>query len=173
MKTQLVLLGLLLPALVGAAEFKEFTSKEGKFTVLMPGAPKEKKQSSTAFGKTFDLYQFSVELGDRAYVAAYQVDENYTKLKPEMIEKTYDSIRDGAVKGFKGKVLSDQKIKLADKSAREFQVTVPDIGVYRSRVVIIGNRMYQVSVLAPKDVALSKESDKFLDSLKLTMPETP
>ena len=41
------------------------------------------------------------------------------------------------------------------------------IGVYRTRLYQVGDRYYQIILTAPRDMATSKEADKFFGSFKV------
>jgi hypothetical protein len=154
-----------------AAQWKEYASDEGRFTVKMPGTPKKSKTPIDApGGKTLDQHQFLIDKGNLAYLVAYQDDPNLKNVNEETAQKVLDAARDAVPKALDGKLLDTRKIKLDDKHLGvEFRVEVASIkGVYRSRIYVVGERIYQITVVGPKEVTSSKESDAYLDSLKLT-----
>jgi hypothetical protein len=70
---------------------------------------------------------------------------------------------------FKGaKVQSEKDFKFNDKyPARDMEIDVPMLGIYRTRFVLTGSKVYQVTVLGPKDYQSSAEVKKFLESFKI------
>ncbi len=96
-----------------------------------------------------------------------------TRISPAAIKKSpikdvLDSSRDGAVGNLKGELDSEKDIKLGDYPGREVRIAV-DEGkkLFRARVYLVDQRLYQVVVFGTKDAATSKEADKFLDSFQL------
>jgi hypothetical protein len=152
------------------AQFKEFTANDGGFTVLMPDTPKEDKTDlATADGTKVVQYQYLVDGGTKAHLVTYQ-DNPAAVEKADQVQKVLEGGRDNAVTNLKGKLLLSKELKLADKhSGMEFQIEVPSLkSIYRSRIYLVGKRLYQIVVLGPKEFVDSKESDSFLDSFKLT-----
>ena len=41
------------------------------------------------------------------------------------------------------------------------------VGIHRAHVYLVGNRLYQIVVRGPKEVATSAEATKYLESFKL------
>jgi hypothetical protein len=146
---------------------KEFVSKEGGFKVLMPGTPKtDKLDSESDFGKGV-LHMNSVQAGMAMYAANYC--DFPAEIKKAALKQVYDSSRDGAVANMEGKLATEKDIKLGEHSGREIQIEVAGGSrLFRARVFLVGQRLYQVVVFGTKESASSKDTDKFFDSFKLT-----
>jgi hypothetical protein len=168
-----LLLGLTLSALLAvqekaAPELKEFSSKEGGFTVLLPGTPQEHiSKTGGAEGKEIVNHVFTVKHGSATYTVAYLIDPILAKGKPEDSKKWLESASKAAEATLKGKLLSEKPITLETHPGVEFQLEIPGSGIYRSRAYIVNDRLYQVTVLGPKELAQGKEADRILDSFKL------
>jgi hypothetical protein len=147
-----------------AVELKEFSSKEGGFTVLLPGTPSASVQKS----KDLVNHIFVLDRKPTAYLVAYLIDSKLSKAGADDIARTLEKARKSVEVGFKGKLLSEKKITLDKHPGIEFQLEAPAAGIYRSRAFVANDRLYQVTVLGPKDVVTSAEADKILDSFKLT-----
>jgi hypothetical protein len=157
---------LALPAAVSAQpDWKEYTWKAGGCSVLLPGAPTEQTRQ-VGGGQTVHL--LSAEVGKVAYVLSYAETPKLAKATAEDIEKAFAHARDQAVTQFKGKVIGEAERKLNGHPGREILIEAPGLGVYRVRLYLVGPRLYQVIVLGPREVALGKESDRYLDSFRLT-----
>jgi hypothetical protein len=65
-------------------------------------------------------------------------------------------------------LISEKTVKLGDSPGREIHIETPTAGTYRARLYLVERRLYQVVVLAPKEVATSEASDWFLESFQLT-----
>ena len=149
-----------------AATWKEFASKDGQFKVLMPGTPKPRKVDAESDLGKHVLYMNTVEAGGTMYGANYC--DFPAEIRKVPLKQVYDSSRDGAVENLKGKLLSEKDIKLGDSPGREIQIEVAGgKSLFRVRVYLVEQRMYQVVVMGTKKAATSKESEKFLDSFKL------
>jgi hypothetical protein len=148
-------------------DWKEFTSKEGRFKVLMPGTPKQTKADAESdFGKGV-LYMNVAEAGRTMYGANY--GDYPAKIKEIPIKQVFDSSRDGAVANLEGKLATEKDIKLGKHPGREIQIEVAGgKQIFRARVYLVEQRLYQVVVFGTKATAASKEADKFLDSFKLS-----
>jgi hypothetical protein len=147
-------------------EWKEFTSKEGRFKVLMPGTPKQQQHDTESdFGKGV-LYMNSVQAGRTMYGANYC--DFPAEIKKAPLKQVYDSSRDGAVANLEGKLAGEKDIKLDDYPGRELQIDVAGGKlVFRARVYLVDQRLYQVVVFGTQEAVTSKAAEKFLDSFKL------
>jgi uncharacterized protein involved in copper resistance len=152
------------------AAWKEFTSKEGHFKVMMPGTPKEMKSKIPgAKGEIIDLTMDMVDAGKFVHVVAYQ-DNAQAAANAEQEKQALTIARNAIAARFQGKILSTKDVKLADKyDGMEVQIEVPQLnGIYRSRLYLVGKRLYHVTVIGPKELTAGKESDNYLDSFKVT-----
>jgi hypothetical protein len=148
----------------GKLEMKEFSSKEGRFKVLLSGTPKEISQTV----RDMTVRMYVVAQKDGVYLVSYN-DMPAIALRggPDAI---LDGARDGAVGNLKAKLTTSSKITLARKHpGREFSADLPDKkGSIRSRVYLVGDRMYQTQVIGTSSLVDSADTSKFLDSFKVT-----
>src|SRR5437868_5780889 len=86
--------------------WKEFRSKEGRFTVLLPGTPKQEMlDTESDFGKG-KLHMNVVQSATSFYGANYcDFPEGVKKLP---LKQVYDSSRDGAILNMDGKLISEK-----------------------------------------------------------------
>jgi hypothetical protein len=147
--------------------WKEFVSKEGMFTVIMPGTPKsDKLDTESDFGKGV-LHMNMVEADKTMYAANYS--DFPAAVKKATLKQLYDSSRDGAVANMDGKLASEKDIKLGTHEGREIRIDVAGgKRLFRVRVFLVEQRLYQIVVFGTPESATSKDADKFLDSFKLT-----
>jgi hypothetical protein len=150
---------LLLP-LVGCnkVDFKEFSSSEGKFTILMPADPEKKTQ--TVMGMTVVMYGKNVNKG--AYAVGYA---DIPAGRPISLP--------GAVQGIAGshdgKVLSENDYTIEGSTGKEFEIeTGKPKGYVSGRVILINNRFYQMFAMGTNARLASSDVQKFLNSFKLT-----
>jgi len=113
---------------------------------------------------------FVAEQGQKAWLVGYS---DY----PEALVEASDpatmlaGARDGAVSNVNGQLVSDAEITLNGYPGREFSASVTQNGqeiVLRQRVYMVGNRLYQVVVIAPKGEENSTEVEDFFQSFRLT-----
>jgi hypothetical protein len=154
----------LVPAIRAADDWTKVAPEGGKCEIMFPGKAKETDQKG---GK-----QLMVEReGGKAAMLLQFNDIGAIDIKNAEAVKV---IMDGASGGLKtvfksAKVQSEKDFKFNNKyPAREIEMDVPMLGIYRTRFVLTGSKVYQVTVLGPKDYQASAEVKKFLESFKIT-----
>jgi hypothetical protein len=174
MKVRLFSLGLVLPLLLAAQpdapapELKAFASREGGFTVLLPGTPREQAlKHKGPDGREVVSYTFVVERTPAAYTIAYASDPNLAKADLDAINVRLEKVRKGLESSLNGKLVGERKITLEKHPGLEFHLELAGTSFYRSRIYIVRDRFFQVTVLGPREVALSPESNAILDSFQL------
>lgn len=169
MKTKL--LGLLaLALLLGGCQgstWDEFTSSEGAFSILLPGVPTEQtKTVNTAVGP-IDAHFFLLERKDVAYMVGYS-DYPDTVVQKNNPDAILEAARNGAVANVQGKLLSELMVSLNGYPGRELKIEpAGGKGTIKAKIFMVGNRLYQVMVVTPREKAFSKNVRKCLDSFKL------
>jgi len=159
----------LLCALVGAGcsapDFREYTSGDGHFRVLMPGTPRE----GTDLGIAGLMRKVEVNTRAGAYEVTWQELKNAADATPEGLERRLDGVRNGAVRNIRGTLIDEKKITLGRHPGREIVVDLPEQkGRLRDRLCIAGGRLYQVMVVGREGWVGSPDADRFLDSFRLT-----
>jgi hypothetical protein len=145
--------------------WKEFSSAEGKYKVMMPGTPKETTQASPAGPIKFH----TVEEKNGAYVVNFTDITGTASEPPEKIDQRLDGARQGAAGNVQGKVVKEDKITLEGKyPGRDIQIELPnDKGLIRVRMYFVNGRLYQVMAVGTKSWTGSGDVQKFLDSFAL------
>lgn len=151
--------------------WKEFSSREGRFSARFPGVPTKTSFSvDTASGK-LDTYSF-VLLTSTEYRIAYT--DFPVDLESQDEKLLLDGARDGGISEVKGKLLEEKDISLDGHAGRFFKAELPSGRVARVRVYLVGNRLYQLLTIAPEnssspnDIRLNETNTaKFFDSFKL------
>jgi hypothetical protein len=145
---------------------REFRSAEGRFTVQVPGSPKE--ESQTVLGMTMKVY--TVEGHDGAFAVSYAdvpIGDNESSWQ---ISQRFDGARDGMLRNAGGKLTREYALTLQGKyRGRGIDADVPaKNGKLRARVYIVGKRFYQLLVVGTKERVESANATRFLDSLTVT-----
>ncbi len=162
--------------------WKEFTSKEGRFSVSFPGTPKQQDRTlETPLGpvKTHD---FVVQSDVSTYYLTYSEFPNIGPLtagdQKEMLDSSRDrAIRDGA------KLISEADVSVGGTPAREFLAEKNGM-IVRARVVYSNGRLYNLIIgvaantafreakpsanIADRTELFEAISAKFFDSFKFT-----
>ncbi len=149
--------------------WKSFTSKEGRFSVLMPGKPQQQKQAARAGEKSIEVHIFSAAPAvDRIVYVTYT---DHPKADVEGKEEAFvEGTSKGNVATFKGKLVSDRKLTLGKGKhpGRDILVEMPDKKQqYRARIVLAGNRLYQVVAMGSAEFVKGKQADEYFESFKL------
>lgn len=170
MKIKPVLSGLAVVLLLGAEgapALKEHTSREGGFSVRVPGDMREAVKSVTRDGKAGTQRTYTCSPDPKVtYLVLVRDRPDLVEAGSEAVEKELEAAPRLAAQALKGKLLGEKPITLGEHPGREFQVECKE-GLYRARVYVVGGRLYEVTVLAPREVATSKTADEYLQSLKL------
>src|SRR5439155_18196284 len=135
-------------------------SGAGKYKAMFPGDVKTETTDVTAGKDTLKLTLDSVELkGDTVFMVSYVDATDEVAKKPA--GPRLDKVRDGN-KGPSGKVIEDKEITVGMEKypGRDLLIETPG-GFIRNRVVIAGNRLYQVMIQGTKEVVTSPSADKF------------
>jgi hypothetical protein len=137
---------------------KEFAPAKGKFSIVLPGEPKEHKQTTNGI----DNYAYIVDLGDKGVFAVSYFDI------PAKVGLTLDTAVAAFVKARKGKVISTKKMTLNDEyPGREVLIELPGNKFSRLGVYIVRERYFQIGVEGTREIVESKTADAVFSSFKL------
>jgi hypothetical protein len=154
-------------SLAAGQEFKQYASGAGRYKVMFPGNVKTETTDIQAGKDTLKLTLDSVELkGDTTFLVSYVDASDEVAKKPA--GPRLDKVRDGN-KGPNGKVIEDKDVMVGMEKypGRDLLLETPG-GYIRNRVVIAGNRLYQVMIQGTKEVVTSPSADKFIASFEIT-----
>ena len=148
-------------------EYLLSASSAGRYKVLFPGPVKSDTTDIKTVTGTLKLTLDTVKLSDKiVYMVTYvDLPDDVAKADPK---GRLDKVRDGN-KGSDGKVLTDQDVTVgADKCpGRDVLIAKPTISL-RNRIVISGNRLYQVMLQGPHEFVTSRDADRFIESFEPT-----
>ena len=173
-KSALLIFALMLAGCLAGCYFsptpKEFKSETGRFAVTTPvELQEEAKTLETEAGK-LELHLFTGQLDNIAYVIAYS-DYPPEAAPPGYAEKMLDGARNCTLGNTHGQLVSETNITLAGYPGRELVIEAraedrPPMTI-KGRLFMVKNRLYQVTVVAPRGKAGDKVIDDFLQSFKL------
>jgi hypothetical protein len=168
LRRSILLFVVLVPLLAcKGANWKEFKSQEGGFSVLLPGQPKVERQTTeTAVGPlAFTMHTVELSFGSIAYIASYN------DYPPSLIaDGDKNAILDGVVEGALGSKANLKKsdpISIDGHPGREFTGTVKDGYEYTSRAYLVNQRLYQLNIVSTPGKVPAEDKRKYFDSFKL------
>lgn len=150
-------------------DWKLHESKEGRFTVALPGTPLESRQLVKTGLGTLEVTMLLLELRkeNAAFVVSFS-DFPEAVFKGGDDATRLDYARTGAVTSAKGKLVSEKRITLGRHAGRELLIENAKKEFIRTRLFAVDKRLYQTIASGPKAFVQSKEATVFLDSFKLT-----
>jgi len=158
----------------GKTEWRIVAPSDNSFTILMPGVPQETSTlgTSLAYGTvktTFLMYEkeqwgYSVSWVDYPKGSQKQLDT----------EMALNQGRDGAVEGVQGKLLGEEHVNIEGHPGRKLRIqpATPQATLLVN-MVVVGDRVYQITLVCPKQYSFSPKVSTFLDSFRLTKIESP
>ena len=118
--------------------WERFTSEAGKFSILFPGTPEEKQQTSQSqFGK-IEMHAFAAKKDTQnAYGVGY-----FDIPKVPDIKSYLDKVQ-ALEAGAQGKIVSQKEIQMGNNSGREFEFIKGGKANYsvRARMIMVGQRL--------------------------------
>ena len=132
------------------------------FEVEFPGKPEYKEEQGDDGGK---IRTYVVASPAAAYdVTIWDLPEG--AVGPENVAQVLDNARDRNIEGLSAKLRTDAKIEIGGQPARDLTA---DLGgmVWRGRIAIAGNRLYQIVAIISKDAQHSETTERYLASFKL------
>jgi len=162
------LMGALQNSAAAAADWKEFSSAECKFKCLFPISPREKQATVKAAGGELKTHAFIAEVDVHT---AYGVD--YTEYPPGMKlvanKQTLDRAEASVVTKYDGKVTFQQDTKVGNYPAREFEYVAGGKANYsgRMKIIIVGQRVYELLVIFLPADPHPADRDRFLQSFQI------
>jgi len=151
------------------SSWKEFNSKEGKFSISLPGAPKVTvRPLETSIGK-LTTHAFTLE-GDLALYYVSYIDFPVGPETPEDLRAGLDSSRDQAVSGG-GTLISENDVWLGEVLGREILVKKGEF-ILHARYFFTKKRLFQTIITAApqmvfKDGELSSNPSDFTEPYRM------
>ena len=161
---RLVFIFFVFAVVTGGASAYTFTSTEGRFTAVFPGAPKlEKSSGKTDSGNPYQLsnWAFGSSDGTEAWMILMG-----TYSKPVL--KDYVANISGAVAGVKGKLVSQKTIRQNGVEGREILVDLPSGSEARERMLWIGDRFHQIMFIGKPGARSTPNVDAYFNSFQAT-----
>ena len=147
------------------AGWQHASNGPGRFTVLVPSDLKASPPTTDAQGVT--TYTFVASQPGKAYVVAYA---NGSKADPQ---QEMNDARDALLKGISASLVSEHRFKsvqpVGEVTATEFTCRSESQGTEcKCRTFWYKSTLYMLGVLYRKGVGSALDTDKFLDSFRIT-----
>lgn len=149
-----VLAWLLLAVAVAQTEWKRFTYAEGNFSILFPGTP----QKRTSDGQRL---MFIAVTGGESYRITYADYPAGTAW-----EKAVNDERDAVVKGASGEVVREERTSIERCPGKWARFVGRDV-IGELAIYFVGQRLYVLQALAPKNEPRPLGFSTFLNSFRL------
>lgn len=144
-----------------------FRPAGGQYSVRFPGKPKESSQSTTAAVGELKVHTATFATADGAVYLVSYTDFPAGAIKLETIPTLLNGARDGLA-GKGGKVVSEKDIALgAGKTAGREVVVDKGKQQTRFRMLVKGNRFYEIAAVGAGEFVTGKGVTAFLDSFEL------
>ena len=143
-----------------------FESRVGQFTVLVPQMPSQKLEIQQSNAGPYTIHLFNAQLKDTVFVVGW-VD--YDKKFKVVAQNELNANRDNFIKQIKGTLVSSKETTFDGYQSLEFTAETSNT-IYRSRVLIVGRRPYQVTTGTTKGIDDSANITRFFESFKITQP---
>lgn len=164
--TGLVLFWPLLLASAQDQEWKPFVDQKAGFSVLLPGKPTvDKRQIKTSAGN-LTVTLFVLEEKKTTFAVSLAVFPAKA-VEADTLEQRLDKARDGAVATSGGTLKSEKKIALDQHPGRELHIENSSPGLVVTRMYVVKNRLYQVTITGPRQLLKDPATLKFLESFRL------
>jgi hypothetical protein len=151
---------------LNAAQGNEWVKLEpagAGFSIMMPGKAKEEVQPSV----DFTLHMYDADTANGIYMAGYGDYAPRIHLDPvgELVAN-----RDNFLKGLNARLIESKNISLDGHAGLEFTGESSD-NFFKSRVYLIGNRVYQIAVAIDSSKDDSANINRFFNSFAFTKPD--
>jgi hypothetical protein len=148
-------------------EWIKYTSKEGRYNVLLPAQPTVDSQEATSSsGEKFTQYKATVQSGNVVYMIGY-----FDYSPPT--EFTFDKARDGMVDAVKGTLLSYRSVSLGGSPGRELRLLTKDPSgveyLMLARFYDVDRRVFVIQFLTTKsdEPGVEEKAARYFDSFQV------
>ena len=141
-----------------------FTSKAGRFSVLLPGTPTEQRETKQSDQGPYTIHLVILKDQRNRFVVGW-VDYP-PSFNPDW-QLELEMNRDKFVENQKATLLTSRQIRIDGHQVIEFTAETPE-QIFRSRVYMVGRRPYQIIIGSPRGLDDSENINKFFNSFKIS-----
>jgi hypothetical protein len=148
-------------------DWKTYTSKDGKFSVLWPGEPKITTSKHPKTGTVKTNYKAQMPGAGLQLLMVDVADLPAEEVKKNGADGTFKTVKDAIETGLKATVVSEEKcvIGKGKHPGKDVVLVLPDKSTYvRLRACLVGERLYTVTAVGSKDSIEGKAATKLFES---------
>lgn len=150
------------------AQWREFESKDGRFSVQFPGRPQRTEQKTrTDIGHVISV-RYTVNHSGRVTYDLMFNDFPKAQIASVKAERLWDAARDSLIYQTGGRITSEVHTMHNGARARQFEIADKDGTRFIVRLLFADNRLYQLLVASPYGAAA--EAQRFFNSFSLSAP---
>jgi hypothetical protein len=157
------------PPVTETAAWAEFTSREGKFSIALPGAPQKQEQAAQTPLGPMQLHLFMIASSNGVYLAGY-ADADFLAAASNDA-KTISSILAGTVAGLasslKGTVLEEGELQTERYTGRQARLQLPGELSANLRIFLLNGRIYQLILIHQQGKTGAPEFKQFFPSFRV------
>jgi hypothetical protein len=161
----------LLAACYAELDWREVTSPEGQFAVLLPGKATRDTRIITLAGAAVKMQMYAVQVSGMAFGVAYADLPQGVDAPRAVIEG-----RDALVRNIAGQITGERDVEVQGIRGLEFEATGASDGEpmrLAARVFAGDGRFYQVALIGRAEPTARVDTALYLGSFKLLAPPTP
>ncbi len=146
--------------------WKEYNSEKGKFSILLPGEPKLGYRPIGADSDSSITQVANIIIAQKAWEVDY-FDLSRPNSSEAELKQLFDQTRDRILKMYSSELKEEVNLNTAKFPTREFR-TKPDNRdrVFICRLVLVGQRVFEVWTLTERKFISSGDIPKYFDSFK-------
>ncbi len=148
-------------------EWIEFESAEGGYRTIFPEEPKALESESPGADGNKVKYHYQMYGRGKEGYAVVHLDLTTNFANEEEIAEGLAAGRDACVAQFKGELEVDSVWPFEGNLGRAFIIKMGDGGYYRSRILLVDRRLYQIIRVGTKVSVSSEESNCFFAAFEL------
>ena len=154
--------------LAGTADWEKFTSPDGNFSILLPGAPETQEQEAVSDSQlpATTIHFVTAKSPTSTFFCNYW-DLSYTPENEVSAQISMAGGRDGMIHEYDGHLVSHEESASGGQYTQTFKASMPDDGIMEGKFFIIGRRQYMLAVARPAEDS-DEETRKFFNSFKLS-----
>ena len=149
-----------------AVKWQVFESTPGRFKVAFPGAPITKRgKLATEIGEVVSIRHSAGDGAESTYDVTYNdyPKAGIARLSPA---KLLDAARDGLAYQANGRLVSEKPFMIGKVAGRDQTILGADGTHYRIRLLLVENRLYQLTAMARPPAQANEQ--RFFGSFQLT-----
>ena len=155
------------PEDVKADEPAEYSSTDGKFTIKFKESPQESEKDVPTEIGDLKMHMFMYEESNtKAYMVAYS-DYPAALIEKSDAKTLLQGSKEGVTGQFQASITDEKSSKFQGSECIDFAASGPQYHT-AYKLVLAGNRLYQVGILQTGGPVDADDIDKFIGSFKIT-----